>query len=149
MEQLKLTWRDVETITKRVGRIIISDQLKFDYIVPIGRGGFIPGVILSHYLGLPMHPIMYQTRDGGIIDGIDVGIKDDIANGKSILLLDDINDSGNTFLAILEEWDYNENSKGEVITAAVLQRHTTAAPAGIVGRTVNDNRWVVFPWEKK
>lgn len=149
MDQIRLTWRDIDTLARRLGKEIISDELKFDYIVAIGRGGFVPGVILSHFLNLPLRTCIYQTRSGGTISGLDDGVREDIASGKSVLLLDDINDSGKTFLAILEEWDYNENSEGEVLTAALLQRYTTAAPAGLVGKNINDDRWVVFPWEKK
>lgn len=146
---IRLTWRDIEKLTKKVGKEIVDDELKFDYIVAVGRGGYVPGVILSHFLSLPLLTELYQTRDGGVKQGIDLAIKSDIHNGKSILLLDDINDTGKTFLGILEEWDYTDECKGEVITAALLQRYSTAAPAGIVARSIDDDRWVDFPWEKK
>lgn len=145
----KISWRDIERLAKKVGDEIIDDGLKFDYIVAVGRGGYIPGVILSHHLDLPLKSIMYQTRHDVKYNEEKPEIKADIDNGKSILLVDDINDSGKTFLDLLNEWDYNENSEGDVITATLLQRYNTSAPASIIGRRVNNDRWIQFPWEKE
>lgn len=149
MKEQKLTWRDIEKLTHKIGDEISDDGLVFDYIVAVGRGGYIPGVILSHYLKLPLLTVLHQTRDTTTKSYQDTrwDVEEDINNGKTVLLLDDINDSGKTFLDLLNEWNYNEESRGELITAALLQRYNTASPASLIGRKIRDDRWIVFPWE--
>ena len=149
MEKTYLTWRDVHKLTLKIGNEILDDNLKFDYIVAIGRGGYVPGVILSHFLDIPLLTVLHQTRHEPRYNDSRYDIEEDINNGKSVLLLDDINDSGKTFLALLNEWNYNEESSGELITAALLQRHTTASPASLIGRRLRKDNWIVFPWEKE
>ncbi len=48
----------------------IAEQVKEkgwpQQVVALGRGGFIPGVHLSHLLDVPLVPLMWQTRDGQV-----------------------------------------------------------------------------------
>lgn len=149
MEKNYLSWRDIHKLTLKIGNEIKEDNLKFDYIVAIGRGGYIPGVILSHYLELPLLTVLHQTRHEFNYHDSRYDVEKDINNNKSVLLIDDINDSGKTFLDLFNEWNYNEESTGELITAAVVQRYSTASPASLVGRNLRKDCWIVFPWEKE
>ena len=71
-----------------------------DKVVGISRGGLIPGVMLSHWLGSGFEPLEWQTRDGEFQDRIK-------ANGfnknlKGTIFVDDICDSALTIKQIKE-----------------------------------------------
>ena len=118
-----------------------------DYVVAVSRGGLVPGVILSHLLNLPLEPIKWSTRDFAYQSDC-IHIADDVRNGARVLLVDDINDSGKTFIDILSNWGYNSESKGKVVTASIFQRSTTAQSSDYYGKLIDNDDWVGFPWER-
>ena len=107
-------------------------------MVGISRGGLIPGVMLSHWLGSGFEPLEWQTRDGEFQDRIK-------ANGfnknlKGTIFVDDICDSALTIKQIKE---IIPNSRWAVL-------HQKAdIELDFVGERLhnNDKRWIVYPWE--
>jgi hypoxanthine phosphoribosyltransferase len=146
-DKLYYTWEYIHRLSLDVADAIIKDHTDFSYIAAVSRGGLIPGVLLSHYMNLPLVPIEWSTRDHPQQIHY-LPINEDIAAGKKILLVDDINDTGRTFVELLHDWEYNQES-GNVITASVFQRSTTQQPSNYYAKLLNTNDWVVFPWEKK
>lgn len=143
----KLTYIDVHRICDSLV-IQIGDRYRFDYIVAVSRGGLIPGVILSHKMNLPLYPVLWSTRDHEQrITYCDIA--EDLSNGKTILLVDDINDSGKTFLELIQDWDYNDKNEGTIITATLCDRYTTVIPSNYYGILIDNDNWVIFPWEKE
>jgi len=121
-------------------------HLNLDYIVGPSRGGLLPGVILSHKMNVPLVPVEWSTRDHGIkVSRLDVA--DDLREGKNILLVDDINDTGKTLVDLIEDWSYNTESKGTLTTASVFQRYTTSKPSDHFQVLITDDTWLVFPYE--
>ena len=53
--------QDIETLVSKIKK----SKVEFSYIVALSRGGLIPGVILSHKLGLKLVTISWSTRDSG------------------------------------------------------------------------------------
>lgn len=133
MKKIYYTWSQIEGAVVDIARQLQKDQWYPDYIVGITRGGAIPAVMLSQYLGVPMRPLVVSLRDGGecvsdcgmaedalgypkqerfIADEEDVGSVLDAAsslleegeNFKNILVVDDINDSGATIAWIKKDW---------------------------------------------
>ena len=56
-DNIKLTWDDVEFIANMVAESISKKNIKFDTIVALGRGGLIPGAILSYKLDIKIFKI--------------------------------------------------------------------------------------------
>ncbi len=133
MKKIYYSWRQIEGAVIDIARQLQKDQWLPDYIVGITRGGAIPAVMLSQYLGVPMHPLAVSLRDGGecvsdcgmaedalgypkqerfVADENDIGSVLDAAssmleqgeNFKNILVVDDINDSGATIAWIKKDW---------------------------------------------
>jgi hypoxanthine phosphoribosyltransferase len=94
-------------------------------------------------------PIEWSTRDSGIKNHR-ADIAEDLANGKDILLVDDINDTGRTFIELIDDWGYNEQLAGvlgTLTTATVFQRYNTQHPSNYHMVLIEDDSWIVFPWE--
>lgn len=147
-DKLYYTWEYIHRLTLNLADGVLEENYNIDYIVAVSRGGLVPGVLMSHYMDLPLKPLAWSTRDH--LDQVhDLTIAEDIKEGKTILLVDDINDSGKTFIEILSDWEYNHLSAGRVIPVSVFQRATTKLPSDHYSKLITCQDWVVFPWEKK
>ena len=135
MNKLIINQHELNGLVSRICRNIYFSGWKPDYIVGITRGGLIPAVMISQYLGVPMHTLGVSLRDGSggesnlwmaedalgpnsrerlVDDADDIGgilsaASDLLENGtyKEILLVDDINDTGATFNWIIDDWKSN------------------------------------------
>ena len=69
-----LEWSEIHELVNILCKKIITEYPNIDSVMGLPRGGMIPAVLISHELGLPfvLHP------------------------GKNTLVVDDINDTGET-----------------------------------------------------
>lgn len=74
---------------------------RYNYIVGIGRGSAVLALVLSHRLNLPLHFINWSRRGEQTHDCL---VADDIEEGKKILVVDEIIDSGKTLKEVLGGW---------------------------------------------
>ena len=88
---------------------IILEQIKhknFDAVIGIQRGGLIHAVMLSHSLDIPMHTLVCSLRDHKEdIENVNlpIGITNKVGDPKrklKYLVIDDINDTGQTFIRL-------------------------------------------------
>lgn len=120
---------------------------KYDYIVGIARGGSIPAVYLSHRLDLPMKNVSWSTFHAEQMRESAIDVADDIFDGKKILLVDDILDSGRTMKELIDDW----GCKREDIDIAVLiynvgQPIIPTFYGRLIDKRIN-NEWIDFWWE--
>lgn len=125
-------------------------------IVGIGRGGLIPAVMISQYIDIPLIPIIWQTRDGKYrsietLRTVAKCLKKAEADG--ILIVDDINDTGETLHQVkgqLVEFLVEQKVQSDILieTAVLYQRSLSSFDADIIGECFNTQQWLVFPWEK-
>ena len=122
----------------------IASKLKPDLIVGIVRGGLLPALHLSHALERPMETVTWQTRDKNyqqFNERVDIQIRND----DVVLFVDDINDTGRTFKDLTKA--YNTNSRKNVHFISLVEK-TASDFHGTAALTLDDSRWIVFPWEK-
>lgn len=128
---------------------IMSKGDRIDYIVGIVRGGSIPAVCLSHHLEIPMRNVSWSTFHPEQMKECALDIAEDVHEGKKILLVDDIVDSGRTIMELLTDW----NCKREQIKIASLIYNTSQPVVpDFYARTINRDTykdWVYFWWEKQ
>lgn len=133
MNKLIINQSELNGLVNKICRDILVSDWRPDYIVGITRGGLVPAVMISQYLGVPMHTLNVSLRDGGepesnlwmaedalgpnsrerfIENPVDVaGILEAASDllelgstFKNILIVDDINDTGATFNWIIKDW---------------------------------------------
>lgn len=117
---------------------------KPDIIVGITRGGLLPAVHLSHALNVEMITLQWQTRDDSKRE-YNTQLQTMINRGKRVAFVDDINDTGKTFSTIHEKYTCTRPNVTFVSLVAKTDSeflHNTHASL-----TINDPRWIVFPWE--
>ena len=101
--------------------IQIEDQLVHSNWMPnvilgINRGGCIPGVYLSHRLKPPHEVIDVRLRDHSVKPNFAV-LEKAFAFQKKILIIDDINDTGDTFKYIEDNFGKGD---GRIKFAALI-----------------------------
>lgn len=119
----------------------------YDYVVGIVRGGAIPAVYLSHRLGIPMRTVSWSTFHSDQMRESALDIAEDIAEGKNVLLVDDILDSGRTMKELLEDWGCVRDKVG--IAVMIYNKDQSIKP-DYCGTTISREsykEWVHFWWE--
>jgi len=151
-------WADLEGFCLELARQVNADGFKPDYIVGITRGGLVPALLLSQYLSVPMETLKVSLRDGNECES-NCWMSEDAFNGKNILIVDDINDSGATLAWIKNDWImsclpkdekwstiWGNNVKVAVVTNNIASAETVDYSVREVNKAENDV-WLVYPWE--
>lgn len=129
---------------------IRKSEMGFDFIVSISRGGLIPGVLMSHNLEIPLRVVEWSTRDTGL-KLCPEDIKQSAQQGKNILIVDDIADSGLTIRELIDSWELEDTPNIKVACLVYNTAQDNVKP-DYYHRTINRNvyeNWVNFWWEKK
>jgi xanthine phosphoribosyltransferase len=160
MDHTNLTYKDVESLTNEILRQMNQDSWRPDYVVGLTRGGLLPAVLISQYLDVPMECLKVSLRDGRELEH-NLWMAGDAYEGKKILIVDDINDTGATLNWIKADWEDFHPSKrelwtsiwGESVRVAVLLDNLPSKSEldiNYCGMEIDkdvDPRWVNFPYE--
>lgn len=159
MEKLSLSWLDVQHLISEIARQIQLSGWQPDLIVGIDRGGLPASIMLSHYLNIPHETVKVSLRDGGICESL-TWAPSDVLEGKKILLVDDINDSGATQIWLKEDWagcvegvdsEFVQNHwHQDVRFAALVTNEASPETCDYMGMSINkmeQDVWLDFPWE--
>ena len=135
-----------------------SDDWRPDYIVGVTRGGLIPAVMMSHYTGVKMHTLDVRLRDADNGPEHAVWMAEEAGAGKRILILDDINDTGETFKWIVKDWeesnppaDWLDIWGNNVRFATIIDNAPSTFDVDYKSIEINkaeDPAWIVFPFEE-
>jgi xanthine phosphoribosyltransferase len=179
MKKVYVSWTDVQRQTQDIIRQMNLDDWRPDYVVGITRGGLAPAVLISQYLNVRMETLKVSLRDNvdcetncwmpedafGYVwkeHRKDPEVTSDIDRRQRILIVDDINDSGETLNWIKNDWQSscmpNDPAWQDIwnhnVRIAVLYQnessHSELTPdyAAEVINKLEEPQWVVFPWEE-
>ena len=118
-----------------------------EIILSINRGGCIPGIYLSHKIEIPHKVIDIQLRDSSVNPNFSV-LNDCLTKYQKLLIVDDINDSGNTLKLIK---DQSVENKSEIRFAALINNIKSKIKIDYQGQLIDKSKnpvWYIFPWEK-
>lgn len=144
MKEKFIPYKEVKKYIKNIGQAIISSKWKPDLIISVNRGGCVPGIYLSHLLDIN-HEVLIPSKNK-ITDNSSY-VKNVMEKHKNILIIDDINDSGNTMKVISEIYSMFLNKlKFAVLIDNKSSQFKVDFFSYQIDKTV-DNSWIVFPWE--
>ena len=142
--------KDIDTLVRKIKR----SKVKFSYIVALSRGGLIPGVVLSHKLGLRLVPISWSTRDHQECES-NCWVPEDINNGHKVLIVDDIIDSGEALRTMFEDWQSSVCNKldySNIYIASLIYNKDQSIVPEYYGTKISRKKvpeWFTFWWEEK
>jgi hypoxanthine phosphoribosyltransferase len=151
----RLNWLEFEKIIQQTVKKIGRQGIKYDAIMGISRGGLVPGVLLSHRLGVKNFQIAkvvsYKfdaVSSGKVKPKIEYLDYKKIKRGQRILIADDIADTGETLAVLMDELKRQTKAKFDifVVTKSAKLRLPPSLKLKFIGRI--SHRWVIFPWEE-
>jgi len=142
-KEILLSWSDIDGLIENICLKIkakVENAFENHEIIAITNGGIIPATMISYNLGIQninLFPIIDKKIIHSRIPKFDVD--------KRYLLVDEIYDTGKTFRktsVCLEHINH--------LNVFLVERYSsmTRTANHIIGKTLEDSRWVVFPWEK-
>ena len=171
--------KEYRGLVQEICRQITKDQWMPDYIVGITRGGLIPATMISHYLQKPLHCIKISLREEQDTETnawmpedafgyVDLSMREtyqsrwDPQLRKKILIVDDINDSGDTINWLMNDWMtscfpgqkqvwnsiWGHNVKFAVVVDNLASKSNVKM--SYVGKEIRKSSvdWIVFPYEE-
>ena len=160
MKKIYVSWHDVQRQCQELVRQMWLDRWVPDYVVGITRGGLTPAVLLSQYLDRPMNTLRVNLRDHVDTES-NLWMAQDAWQRKNILIVDDINDEGNTLNWIQQDWqesclpeheDWRDIWNRSVRIAVLYQNESSGSvltpdyAAGTINK-LETPQWICFPWE--
>lgn len=132
----------------RVAQAVLKAGVAVDTVVAVARGGFMPARFLCDFLEVSrllsikvMHYEAGARSAGGAT--VEYPLGGDI-NGRRVLLVDDVNDSGDTLQAALAH--LREQSPAELHSAVLHEKSNTTCAADFKVEILREWRWVLYPW---
>ena len=144
-KKLQYKWSEMSRDVSTLCRNITLDKFDPQVIVGLSRGGLTPGVMMSHWFKKPFKPIKASIRD--FPDWEDYMPK---KTDERVLIVDDICDSGETFIKIQEHLKAASDLPVKVKFASLWWNNECEfKPHYYVQECAKDtnNIWIHFPWE--
>jgi len=148
-DQYHLTWSETDTLCNILYTKIKESGESFDKIIGIVRGGAIPGVILSHRLGINLYTIGLKTYDDKVqSDKIEIYGLDPVfyvnCKNSHILIVDDICDSGQS-IEILKDLFGRCTTVAPKFATLHRKERASVCPDFYADTT---DKYIVYPWEQ-
>ena len=141
-DKIYISWEEFHQDVKNLCKKIKDSGQKFNKIVAISRGGFIPAGIVAYELGIRNSAVINISTYVGSkhLKLNEVDHPDSVGKvDEKTLMIDDISDSGQTFEVMRRTFP-----NGKYVTVYAKERG--ASQADIFERKFPE-KWLVFPWD--
>ncbi|MEZ5525793.1 MAG: phosphoribosyltransferase [Pseudomonadales bacterium] len=143
-----ISWNRFYERCNQLADVISAAPYQPDLIIAIGRGGWIPGRVLSDMLGFfnltSIKVEHYQETQHHQVAQVRYPLTAAV-DGLRVLILDDLCDSGDTFEVAVE----HVRSKGnplDIKTACLLYKQVSSFVPDFYVEKLLEWRWITFPW---
>lgn len=143
-----ITWDEVYSLCRELVRQLRKANFQIDIIVAIARGGYVPGRLLSDMLGIHDLTCFKMEHYEGAYKQHEAFVKYPLnadINGRNVLLLDDVCDSGDTFAVGIEHIRHC-GTVNEMHTAALHLKTVSKFIPDFYVEEVSEWRWLIYPW---
>ncbi len=146
-----ISWAEIQRLCHRLTLLIKSSGYRPEIVVAIGRGGYVPARLVCDYLDIMdltsikiEHYLSGSTRQQQAVIRYPLSTK--IQNLR-VLLIDDVNDSGDTLRIAAEHLQSFKPS--EIKTAVMHNKVVTDFPVDYQAKKIIKWRWLIYPWALK
>lgn len=152
------TYDDIHCVLKSLAEKVQAGRVKYDAMIAIGGGGFIPARILRCFLNIPIYAVTtayydseYQGKHAESVKKIQwLDPLPENLVGKNVLVVDEVDDSRVTMEFVL-----NDLSKLDLGTIGIAVLHEKKKekkgklPEGIpyYSGIVVEDWWINYPWD--
>jgi hypothetical protein len=143
-----ISYDAVASLADRVCERIRAAGFQPDMVVAISRGGFTPARLVCDVLAI------FDLTSIRIVHYRQAATKEKTATiqypmsipvaGLRLLVVDDVNDTGDTLRVARAH--LQTLGPAEVRTAVLHEKLTSPERADFVGETINEWRWLIYPW---
>ncbi len=147
MDYYSITWEQLHDVTHALTEKIKTNKLKPDLIVGIARGGLTIAHISSDFLRLPVASFTissYKDFKQQKMSEISFHVGGDLKD-KHILLIDDVSDTGKTFIRGIQY--LKDLGASHITTASPYIKPWTEHVPDIFVKKVEE--WIVFPYDMR
>ncbi len=143
-----ITWRSFQMLCRRLAYQVREAAFHPDVIVAIARGGYMPARLLSDYLGLmnlaSFRVEHYRGAQKQPMTRVKSPLSADVS-GQRVLLVDDVNDTGDTFRVALDHLR-ERGDPADVRTMVMHHKATSHYVPNFYAKKVVKWRWILYPW---
>jgi len=143
------TWEYIYGLCRDVSNGVKASEFEPDVVVALARGGWFAGRCVCDFLGLDdltslkmEHYVGTAQKSGE--PQIRYPMPEGSVEGKSVLIIDDIADTGGS-IRRAEEY-VTDRGAGEVRTATLQLLGTSEFQPDYVGERLEEWAWIVYPW---
>ena len=130
-------WEEIELLTKIVTDKIRGSNKEYDAILGITNGGIIPARLMARELNIDYIQLIPVRHKKLYKEEMPLLLKD-----KKYLIIDEIYDTGYTFFKV-----YDAVKIFDCDFAFLMSRYEHNSRGNYIGKVLNHNNWIVFPWE--
>lgn len=116
----RVNWEDIEKFVTEIDNL--HKEKHFTGVYGLARGGLIPAIMISYKLSIPLLQ----------------------APCRGCLIVDDIADTGRS----LSHYILGRTNDIKYFIATIYYSHQSIVRPDYYMKEKEDNKWVVFPWEK-
>jgi len=143
-----ISWSEVQRLCQKLARLVRASEFHPDFVIAIGRGGYVPARLLCDYLGIMAltsikieHYLRGAEKQKSAV--IRYPLHTDIMSQR-VLLVDDVNDSGDTLEVAVQHLQTFQPA--DIRTAVIHDKTSTAFSVDYHGRKIVKWRWLIYPW---
>lgn len=143
------TWDYIYDLCRNVSNEIKESGFEPEIIIALARGGWFAGRVLCDFLGLDdLESLKVEHYVGTAATGNNAEVKYPVADkaveGRDVLIVDDITDTGKS---LIEAQEYIKDLHPSKIKTSTLQYlDTSKADPDFVGERLDEWAWIVYPW---
>ena len=144
MNKKFIPYKKVKEYVKNLNEQITISKWNPDLILSVNRGGCVPGIYLSHLRDVKHEVICLNKKDHR---NNSIYLNKIIDKHLSVLVVDDINDTGNTLADISNIY---KNFINKFKFAVIIDNKASSFNVNYYSKKIDktvDNSWIVFPWE--
>lgn len=142
-------WEYIYGLCRDVADDVKAAEFEPDVVVALARGGWFGGRCLCDFLGLDdLASLKVEHYVGTAAKGEEAQVKyplaDGAVEGKDVLVVDDIADTGQSIETAAE--CVRDRNPSSVRTATLQLLQTSDHEPEFVGESLDEWTWVVYPW---